>query len=330
MTVGPAPTAAARQIAGWVKMAISSAVPERAEPTRHDEAAHRRDANRAVGVSAVGLAITGGVELLLAIVTGSVALLGDALHNLSDVSTSVVVFFGFRISRRAPSRGYPYGYERAEDLAGLGVALVIWLSAIFAGVESYRKLVGGAGTDHLSLGIAGAALGIVGNQAVARYKAIVGKRIQSVTLQADAKHSWLDALSSLGALVGLVIVGMGQRWGDPIAGFAVTLFILHVGYEVTGEVLHHLMDGVDVDEIDAALTAAVEISEITEASVRGRWMGRTLLIEVEGILPSNTTLESADAVRTEVVNRVHRAVPAARSVTFTPRPEHRSVSRDAG
>src|ERR1700730_7262749 len=81
----------------------------------HDEAAHRRDANRAVGVSAIGLALTGGIELALAIVTGSVALLGDALHNLSDVSTSAVVFLGFRISKRKPTTEYPYGYERAED-----------------------------------------------------------------------------------------------------------------------------------------------------------------------------------------------------------------------
>jgi cation diffusion facilitator family transporter len=129
---------------------------------QHDEAAHRRDANRAVGVSALGLALTGGIELALAIVTGSVALLGDALHNLSDVSTSAVVFMGFRISKRKPTTGYPYGYERAEDLAGLGVALVIWGSAVFAGVESYLKLVGNGGTSHVGIGMAAAVLGIVG------------------------------------------------------------------------------------------------------------------------------------------------------------------------
>jgi divalent metal cation (Fe/Co/Zn/Cd) transporter len=69
-----------------------------------DDAAHRRDANRAVGLSAAGLALTGLTELLLAVITGSVALLGDAIHNLSDVSTSAVVFLGFRISRRPASR----------------------------------------------------------------------------------------------------------------------------------------------------------------------------------------------------------------------------------
>src|SRR5262249_33298965 len=79
-----------------------------------DDAADRRQANRAIAVSAVGLGATGAIELLIAVFTGSVALLGDALHNLSDVSTSALVFLGFRVSRRVPTERYPYGYERAE------------------------------------------------------------------------------------------------------------------------------------------------------------------------------------------------------------------------
>src|SRR5258708_37098073 len=107
-----------------------------------DDAVQRRDADRAAGLSAAGLALTGIAELLLAVITGSVALLGDAIHNLSDVSTSAVVFLGFRVSKRPISHSHPYGYERAEDLAGLGVAIVIWLSAVFGGDETYRKLAG--------------------------------------------------------------------------------------------------------------------------------------------------------------------------------------------
>src|SRR5713226_2220154 len=150
------------------------------------DAAHRRDANRAVGLSAAGLALTGIAELLLAVITGSVALLGDAIHNLSDVSTSAVVFLGFRVSKRPASRSHPYGYERAEDLAGLGVAMVIWVSAVFAGYESYQKLIADTGTTHLPAGMAAAVLGMVGNFAVARYKAHVAKQIQSTTMEAEA------------------------------------------------------------------------------------------------------------------------------------------------
>jgi len=187
-------------------------------------------------------------------------------------------------------------------------------------------LVGGEGTTHLGIGMAGAVLGIVGNQLVARYKAVIGKRIQSVTLQADAKHSWLDALSSLGALIGLIVVASGRPWGDPIAGFAVTLFILHVGWEVTSKVVHHLMDGLDESDADAARDAATAVPGVEAASVRGRWMGRSLLIEVEGRVPAGMTIEAATSIGAEVAQRVHSAVPAARGVRFVPVPSARSVS----
>ncbi len=102
-------------------------------PATRDDVQERRDANRAVTVSATGLALTGIAELLVAILTGSAGLLGDAIHNLSDVSTSAVAFLGFRLSRKPPTERYPYGLERAEDLAGAGIAVGIWASAAFAG-----------------------------------------------------------------------------------------------------------------------------------------------------------------------------------------------------
>ena len=122
--------------------------------------------------------------------------------------------------------------------------MVIWASAAFAGVESARKLIELGHTSHVPAGIAGALLGIIGNQAVARYKLRV-----PAMLVADARHSWLDALSSAGALAGLAAVAFGQRWGDPLAGLAMTLFICHVGYEVTSDVPRRLTDGVDPEII---------------------------------------------------------------------------------
>lgn len=287
--------------------------------TRHDELEHRRAANRAVAVSAAGLALTGGIELALALFTGSVALLGDALHNLSDVSTSLVVFIGFRVSKRRPTANFPYGFERAEDIAGLGVALVIFASAIFAGYVSYRKFVSGAGTDHLHVAMAAAVIGMVGNLAVSQYKKVVARRIQSVTMEAEATHSWLDTLSSLGALIGLVGVQFGYRWADPVAGFAVTLFILHVAYEVTTEIVQHLMDGVDPEHVEAAQAAVCGLPGISSATVRGRWMGRSLILEVEGVLDGSTDLARADQRRPEIERAVFEKVKEVRRVIWIPR-----------
>ncbi len=297
-------------------------VPGAPEPraARHDESEHRRLANRAVGLSALGLTATGLLELSLALVTGSVALLGDALHNLSDVSTSAVVFAGFWFSKRPATARYPYGYERAEDLAGLGVALVIWASAALAGVESYLKLVGHGQTSAVYAGMAGAGLGIVGNQLVARYKLRVGTRIHSTTLVADARHSWLDALSSAGAAGGLAIVAAGYWWGDPLAGFAVTLFIVHVGVTVTRDLLHHLMDGVDATHLDAAAAAANGVPGVDAVSVRGRWTGRSLRLEIDGDVDPAMSVGEADRIGEAVEAAVLAAVEEARAVRWSPRP----------
>jgi cation diffusion facilitator family transporter len=288
-------------------------------PVHFDDTGDRSAANRAIGFSAVGLAITGLIELAFAILSGSVGLLGDALHNLSDVSTSGAVWFGFRISRRAATPSHPYGYERAEDLAGLGVALVIWASAAFAAVASYHKLIEHGTTSHLPLAMVAAVIGMLGNQGVAWYKLRVGRRIQSATLVSDGRHSRLDAVSSFGALVGLVAVAAGAKWGDPVAGFAVTLFIAHVGYEVTKDILGHLMDSVDPEIVFAAERAAVGVDGVQHAHVRARWIGRTLLVEVEGFVDAASSMADGEALGHRVEAAVRRAVPEVRSVVWCPK-----------
>lgn len=285
-----------------------------------DDRSDRRDANRAVAVSALGLALTGLFELALGVLSGSVGLLGDALHNLSDVSTSVVVFVGFRLSRRPASETHPYGWERAEDIAGLGVALVIWASAVLAGYVSLHKLLEYGRTTDVGLAMLAAATGIVGNQVVARYKAAVGRRIQSATLEADAQHSWLDAVSSAGALLGLVGVAAGLRWADAVAGLFVTVFIAHVGWEVTADLLGHLMDGVDPDLLAGAVTAAESVPGVGHAHARARWMGRTLVVEVEGFLNPDTSLRAGEGMGEVVRAAVAEAVPQTRAVVWIPRP----------
>lgn len=281
---------------------------------RHDEAEHRSAAHRALAYSAIGLGVAGGIELLFALFTHSVGLLGDALHNLSDVSTSLLVFVGFWVSKRSASPGHPYGYDRAEDIAGIGVALAIWASALFAGIDSVRKLVHQGETIHLGWGIAAAVVGIAGNQAVAWYKGRVGKRIQSATLVADARHSWLDAISSFGAAVGLVAVALGFPLGDPIAGIAITLMICHVGYEVTAEIVAHLMDAVDPTLIEQAEAGALIVSGVEAAGVRGRWAGRSLRLDIRAELDPTLALGATTLIANAVKESVFNAVGEARVV----------------
>jgi cation diffusion facilitator family transporter len=283
-----------------------------------DDDKHRRDADRAFVLSALGLSLTGGIELVIALLSGSVGLLGDAIHNLADVSTSFVAFVGFRVSRRIAGPSHPYGYERAEDLAGLGVAVVIWASAVFAGYVSIHKLIHHGSTSHLGLGVAAAVVGIAGNQVVARYKLRVGTRIQSNTLVADAKHSWLDAVASGGALLGLVGVACGLWWADGVAGLLVTGFIIHVGWEVSADVVGRLMDSVDPEVLTSAESAALSVPGVDHVHIRARWLGRTLLIEVEGFIATSILLADADVVGRSVREAISTAVPECRAVVWSP------------
>jgi cation diffusion facilitator family transporter len=210
----------------------------------------------------------------------------------------------------------------AEDLAGLAVALLIWASAALAGYESWHKLVDGRPTTFVGLGIAGAALGIAGNQLVARYKLAVGRRIHSATLVADAKHSWLDALSSAGALAGLVLVALGYRWGDPLAGFAITAFIVHVGWQVTGDLARRLMDSLDPDDLHAAHQAAATVPGVRVLRVRGRWMGRSLLLEIDVAADPDQPFATVHRACRQVERAVLDAVPHATKVRCTPAAAH--------
>ncbi len=277
----------------------------------------RSDANRALGFSALGLAATGLIELLIAILSGSVGLLGDAIHNLSDVSTSLVVFIGLRVSKRPATQTHPYGWNRAEDIAGLGVALVIWSSAAFSGALSIHKLLVHGTTSHLGYGAAAAFIGIIGNQAVARYKLHVGERIHSTALVADARHSWLDALSSTGALIGIVAVASGWPWADAVAGLLLTGFICHVAYKVTRDVVTHLMDAVEPDVLQAAVVAARSVPGVTHAHVRARWMGRSLVVDVIGYVDPVMTIADGDDLGAQVQSAVRAAVPMAGTVLWS-------------
>jgi cation diffusion facilitator family transporter len=154
---------------------------------------------------------------------------------------------------------------------------------------------------------------------VARYKLVVGKRIGSATLIADARHSWLDALSSAGALVGLIAVACGQPWGDPVAGLVITAFICHVGYEVTSDVVHRLADGIDPEVIRTAEAAAGSVPGVIHAHARARWTGRTLRVEIEGWVDPGMTARQADELGRDVADAIAGQLPEAGSLTWITR-----------
>src|ERR1700749_4968101 len=200
---------------------------------------------RALWISLAGLAATALAQAVVVVLSASVALLGDALHNGADALTAVPLGVAFLLSRRLPTRRYTYGYGRAEDLAGIVIVAVIVLSSAVAAYAAVGRLLYPHQVTHLPAVAIAAALGFAGNELVARYRIRTGRRIGSAALVADGLHARTDGFPSLAVLAGAGGVAIGWRWADPVVGLLITVAIGVVAWQAAREVARGLMESVD-------------------------------------------------------------------------------------
>ena len=268
------------------------------------------DGIRAVALSLVILLLTAGVQALVVVESGSVALLGDTLHNAADALTAVPLWLAFRLGRRSPTTRFTYGYGKAEDVAGLAVIALIAISAVFAGYEAIHRLIHPEKVSHLGFVMAAAVVGAVGNEVVAQYRIRVGRRIGSAALEADGIHARTDGITSLLVLVGAVAVTLGAQWADPVVGLVITGAIVVVGYQAVRSVGQRLLDAVDpaiIDQISALAGSVDGVVGVTE--VRARWVGHRLLAQVRLSVVSTLQVTTAHRIAENVHYELLHQVP---------------------
>src|SRR6266487_633656 len=276
---------------------------------------------RCVGWSFAGLTGTALLQAAVVAVSGSVALLGDTLHNFADGLTAVPLAIAFTVGRRAATRRYTYGFGRAEDLAGLVVVALIALSAVAAGWEAVLRLLHPRQVSALPLVAAAALIGFAGNELVARYRIRVGRRIGSAALVADGLHARTDGFTSLAVLLGAGGVALGVRAADPVIGLLITVAILLVLTDAAREVYRRLMDAVDpalVDRVEQTLRATPEVLGVGE--VRLRWIGHQLRAECEITVADAATVVAAHAIAHDAEHRLIHAVPRLTAAFVQPEP----------
>jgi cation diffusion facilitator family transporter len=269
-----------------------------------------REGIRTLWISLGVLATTAVLQAVITAFSGSVALLGDTLHNMADALTAVPLGIAFMIGRRAATRRYTYGYGRAEDLAGVAIVLVIAASSVLAGYEAVRRLLHPAEVTHLPYVAAAALIGFAGNELVARYRIIVGRRIGSAALVADGLHARTDGFTSLAVLLGAGGVAIGWHWADPVVGLVITVAILFVLKDAAGEIYRRLMDAVDpelVDTVEATLRRTPGVIDV--GAVRIRWIGHQLRAECEIAVDADQSVSAAHAIAVDAEHRLLHAVP---------------------
>ena len=272
---------------------------------------------RAVRLSAFGLGLTAAVQFAFVAASGSVALLADGLHNLGDVFTTATLWIAFVVGRRVPDRGYTFGFARAEDVAGVLVLLAIAASAVVAAWESLDRLLGGdvPALRNPGWALAAALVGVAGNEVVARYKVRVGRRIHSVPLEADGRHSRVDGLASLAAAAGIAGAWAGWPAADPLAGLLLSGVIAWVLVATTRDVLDRLLDRVDGEVIDQIERAAATVAGAQAVhAVRARWVGRSLHVLVHADVDPDLPLRDAHALGERVRHAIFHALPGVAAV----------------
>jgi cation diffusion facilitator family transporter len=275
----------------------------------------------------ISLAVLGGTALIQAAVvavSGSVALLGDTLHNAADALTVVPLGIAFLAARRRPNRRYTYGYGRAEDLAGVVIVLIIAASSALAAYEAVTRLAHPRPVSNLVAVAVAALIGFTGNELVARYRIRVGRRIGSAALVADGLHARTDGFTSLAVLLGAGGVAIGWDWADPMVGLVITVAILAVLRGAAREIYRRLMDAVDpalVDQAEQALGSTPGV--LGAGQVRLRWIGHELRAECEVTVDAGASAVEAHQVAVAAEHSLLHALPrlTAALVHADPQPE---------
>ncbi|MFI5623169.1 cation diffusion facilitator family transporter [Nocardioides sp. NPDC051685] len=272
---------------------------------------------RALWISLGVLALTATLQTVVVTLTGSVALLGDTLHNVADALTAVPLLVAFWLSRRPANDRFTYGYGRAEDLAGLFVVAMIALSSILAGWEAIDRLVHPRPVEHVwAVAVAGV-VGFCGNEIVARYRIRVGRQIGSAALVADGLHARTDGFTSLAVVLGAGGVALGMPWADPLIGLLIAVAILGVLRSALKQVGARLMDAVTPEDVRRAREAVGAVDGVLGVrSLRLRWIGHTLHADGDITVSADLPVSAGHDIAHHAEEHLLQALPRLTSVVL--------------
>lgn len=287
---------------------------------------------RTVKISLLVLGLTALIQIVIVVMSGSVALAADTIHNFADALTAVPLWIAFALGAKPATRRYTYGFGRVEDLAGSFVVAMITMSAIIAGYEAIARLIHPQQIEHVGWVALAGLVGFIGNEWVALYRIRAGHRIGSAALIADGLHARTDGFTSLAVLCSAGGVALGFPLADPIVGLLITAAILAVLRTAARDVFRRLLDGVDpamVDAAEQALAARPGVQAVR--SVRMRWIGHRLHADAELDVDPALDLAQAHRIAHDAEHELTHTVPKLTTALIHAYPaEHGSSIPDRG
>ena len=263
-----------------------------------------------VKVTFVALILTAVMEGGITLLSGSAALLADTLHGLNNALTTLPLWVAFAIGRRKPTSQFTYGFQRAEDVAGILILHFIAGSAALVGYQSVIKLLGDNEPSHVPWAMAAGGVGIVVNEAIAQYRIKVGKQIGSAALIADGHHARVDGLGSLAVVLGLAAVLLRYPLADPAVGLAITGILILLLVKGAGPtVLSRVMDRIEPGIVSEIQRVALEVPGVISAhDLRARWVGHRLLAELSISVEADLTVAEGHRIAEQVQHNLMHSI----------------------
>ncbi len=276
-------------------------------------------ANRVSLVTIIGNTALSALKLAAGIIAHSSAMISDAVHSASDVFSTFIVMIGIHLSSKKADKEHPYGHERLECEAAIILAMVLFITGLGIGIDACRTIFRGH-YDELEppgvLALAAAVLSIACKEAMYRYTAYHAKRIDSSALMADAWHHRSDALSSVGALIGIAGAMMGYPVMDAVASLAIFVFIAKAAYDIFKEAMDKMVDKSCDEETEREIRACVlENKDVLGIDMlHTRIFGNKIYVDVEILADGSLPLRQAHAIAEDVHVRIERGFPKVKHI----------------
>jgi cation diffusion facilitator family transporter len=272
---------------------------------------------RAAALSIASNALLIVLKLIAGAITGSIAIITEAIHSSIDLIASIVAFVSVRKAGEPADDDHPYGHDKIENLAAVIEGLLILVGAGIIVFESVRRLIDPVAVDSLGVGIAVIGFSVVANLVVSSYLYRQARATESPALEGDAAHLRTDAMTSAGVLVGLVLVEVtGLEWVDPLTALLVAVAIVVAGLRILMRSSRVLVDEVLPQNELAAVHEALEVEHRAPEiagyhKLRARRAGSRRYIDLHVQFHEGTTLDRAHAIshelQAEIRDRLDRA-----------------------
>jgi len=253
------------------------------------------------------------MKVVASIITGSIAIRADAIHSVIDLSGAVIGFIGIRVSGKPPDERHPFGHGKAENIAGVVIAGLIFVAAGAIVYEAVKRLIVGGTVELVTLGIYVTAAAIVINLVISWYALRVARSTDSVALEATARDMFADVLSSCAVLVGLILVRLtGLSILDPIVALLVAILITRTAYLTMKKSFGGLMD-TKLPEFEEGVIRSCILEHsgkvVAFHELRTRKAGSQRYIDLHLVMPKNASVEEAhrmcDHLEQDIENRLH-------------------------